>query len=109
MNAFQITLAIAAVAVATFLALRSTSPPAKIDPASLQLGPIRHTQLPEDLVTRVRAFEPVFADVYPNTHEKWIEGFQRDLHPESEIAIWEHIAAALTQFTVGRDLPLETR
>ena len=110
MNGFQIPLIVVIIAVAVFFAVRRTSPPTPtIDPATVQLGPIRHAQLPDDLIARVRAFEPVFAEVYPITHEEWIEGFQRDLHPENEIAIWEHIAAAFTQFIAGRDLPLETR
>ena len=110
MNAFQITLVVVAVAAAAFITLRRTTPPpSKVSPSALQVGPIRHTQLPAELVARVRAFEPVFAEVYPDTHEQWIDGFQRDLHPENEIAIWEHIATAFTQFTTGRELPLETR
>ena len=110
MNGFQIPLIVVIIAVAVFFAVRRTSPPTPtIDRATLQLGPIRHAQLPDDLIARVRAFEPVFAEVYPITHEEWIEGFQRDLHPENEIAVWEHIAAAFTQFIAGRDLPRETR
>jgi hypothetical protein len=110
MNGFQITIVVAVIAIGAFFALRRPSPPkSTTEPATLRLGPIRHAQLPDALIARVRAFEPVFAEVYPNTHEEWIEGFQRDLHPENEIAVWEHIAAAFTQFTAGRDLPLETR
>ena len=110
MNGFQITLIVCAIAAAAFFTLRRTTPaPNKVNPASLQPGPIRHARLSDELIARVRAFEPVFADVYPDTHEQWIDGFQRDLHPENEIAIWEHLATAFTQFTTGRDLPLETR
>ena len=80
-----------------------------VDPQTLKLGPIRHAQLPPYLIKRVRAFEPVFADVYPITHEKWIEGFRRDVHPEREIEIWEQSASAFSQFTSGRHLSLEVR
>jgi len=68
-----------------------------IDPANVEPGPIRHAELPPDLLKRASALEPVFADVYPVTHEKWIEGFRRDAHPEREIAIWEQIAVAYTR------------
>lgn len=105
-----ILVAVVIAAVALLLFLRRPSTPAnRIDPAALKAGPIRHPQLPDELVARVRAFEAVFAGVYSQTDEQWIDGFQRDLNPESEIAIWEQIASALTQFVAGRDLPLETR
>jgi hypothetical protein len=110
MKGFQVTLIVVLLAAGAFLMLqRTSSRTSEIDPATLQPGPIRHAQLPDDLVARVRAFEPVFAEVYPCTHEKWVEGFQRDLNPGSEIAIWEQIAAAFTRFIAGRDLPLEIR
>lgn len=110
MSAIQVTLIVAVVAVAAFLARRHTSPPtSRMDPHKLQLSPIRHSQLPDDLIARVRALEAAFAEVYPSTYEEWIEGFQRDLHPEKEIAVWEHIAAGFTKFVAGRDLPLEAR
>ena len=80
-----------------------------VDPATVKLGPIRHAELPRALIERAKALEPVFADVYPVTHEKWLEGFRRDVHPEREIAIWEQIAVAFTQFTAGRSVSLEIR
>ena len=97
METKHIIIAVAAPAVACliYLALgRQTSGPKMVDPSSIQLGPIRHKRLDDALVARVRALEPVLADIYPMTHEKWLEGFQRDLNPESEIAIWESIASA---------------
>jgi len=90
-----IALAVLAVAVAVYLSFgRQTADTTMVDPSSIQPGPIRHERLDDALVARVRAFEPVLADIYPMSHEKWLEGFQRDLNPESEIAIWESIAAA---------------
>lgn len=80
-----------------------------IDPAKLKPGPIRHADLPPDLLKRATALEPVFADVYPTTHENWIEGFRRDAHPEREIAIWEQMAEAYTQFFKGRNVPIAYR
>lgn len=90
-----IALAVLAAAVAVYLSFgRQTSGTTMVDPSSIQPGPIRHERLDDALIARVRAFEPVLADIYSMSHEKWLEGFQRDLNPESEIAIWESIAAA---------------
>jgi hypothetical protein len=63
-----------------------------------QLSPIRHRELPAALVERVRKLEESFAEVYPATHEEWLDGFMRDENPEHEIAIWEHMASAYDQF-----------
>jgi len=61
------------------------------------------------LVARIVAFENVFADVYPVTHEQWLDGFKRDMDPEREVAVWEEIASALKTFTAGRPLSKEVR
>ena len=86
-----------------------TSGTTMVDPSSIQPGPIRHERLDDALVARVRAFEPVLADIYPMSHEKWLEGFQRDLNPESEIAIWESIAAAWQKLPSLGTLTLDER
>jgi hypothetical protein len=94
------------IAIARFRASRQTI---WINPASLELGPIRHAKLPPSLVERITAFESIFADVYPITHQEWLDGFQRDEDPLREIATWEQIAKALTQFTVDRNPTKEVR
>ncbi len=97
METKQIIIAVAVLAVAfavCFALSRQTSGAMLVDHSSIEPGPIRHERLDDALVARVRAFEPVLADIYPMSHEEWLEGFQRDLNPESEIAIWEGIAAA---------------
>ena len=77
--------------------------------ADLRLGPVRHEQLAPELIDRIKAFQLVFRDITPRTLEQWVEGFQRDINPVSEIAIWEAIANALTGFTETRELNLEAR
>lgn len=86
-----------------------TSGTSMVDSGSIQPGPIRHKSLDDDLIARVRAFEPVLADVYPMSHDKWLEGFQRDLNPESEISIWESIAGAWRQIPALGPLTPEER
>ncbi|MCW0219882.1 MAG: hypothetical protein OJI67_16270 [Prosthecobacter sp.] len=70
----------------------------------IQMGPIRHSQLSDELLARITAIEGKVAEVYPQTHEQWVEGFQRDMDPEIEIAIWENIASAYQTFTTPRNL-----
>lgn len=57
-------------------------------------GPIRHHDLPETLLVRIRNIWYTLRDVLPVSLEKTIENFQRDLQPEPEVCVWERIAAA---------------
>ena len=66
--------------------------------SDLRPGPIRHEELPPDLVDRIRAFKEVLGDVEPSSLEGTIENFQRDMHPEREVEIWERIARAYKDF-----------
>ena len=99
MSAFNIILLIVVLAAIGFLFLRKPAASQQVPPANLQPGAIRHESLSDALVARVRKFEPVFAEVYPQTHEQWLDGFKRDADPEPEVAIWESMAAAYQGFT----------
>jgi hypothetical protein len=111
MSPFQIALVIAVVATAAFLLLRKSTAPRSqtVRPSDIQLGPVRHEKLSDAHVARIRKFEPIFAEVYPRTHEGWLDGFQRDVNPEPEVAIWEAMAAAYQDFTEKRALDLEAK
>jgi hypothetical protein len=57
-----------------------------------KIGPIRHTEFPMEWINRVRMIRNALLDVYPHSVRHWLGGFQRDLHPDDEIQIWERIA-----------------
>ena len=80
-----------------------------IDPNEIQLGPIRHERLSDDLDSRIRAFEEVFREVYPLSHEEWLDGFSRDVTPENEVVIWEDMASAYSRFLATTNLDVEAR
>ena len=78
----------------------------------IQPGPIRHLTLPPTLVTRIQGLSEALKGFYdpPGGIAGWLEGFQRDMNPESEVVIWEAIAKAVTEFMEGREpLPPEGR
>jgi len=77
--------------------------------AGIQPGPIRHETLPDALVERIRRLEAIFVEVYPRTHAEWLDGFQRDTVPEREVALWEAMGAAYTNFTRERSLSLDAK
>jgi hypothetical protein len=109
MSPFNIILVIAVLAAMGFLFVRKPAASQQVRPSDLQPGPIRHEGLSDTLVARVRKFEPVFAEVYPQTHEQWLEGFQRDADPEPEVTIWESMAVAYQNFTQKRQLSLDAK
>jgi hypothetical protein len=111
MSPFHIVLGIAVIAVVGFLLLRQSgaSRTQSVRPSDLQLGPLRHATLSAEMDARIRRFEPIFAEVYPRSHEEWLDGFKRDLHPEPEVAIWEAMAAAYQTFTARHALAADAR
>lgn len=72
-------------------------------------GPIRHAQLTPELIDRIKAIQLFFSDITPRTLDQWIDGFQRDINPVREIAIWEAIANALKRFAESRGLDPKAR
>ena len=66
--------------------------------AELKPAPIRHEELPPDLVGRVRLVRAALLGVYTHSMEFWLDGFKRDSHPSKEVEYWEHIAAVYQEY-----------
>ena len=64
----------------------------------LKPGPIRHKELPKDLVGRIRLIRAALWGAYTHSMAFWLDGFKRDAHPSSEVAWWEHVAAAYCEY-----------
>lgn len=80
------------------------SPPAQwLDPAKLQLGPVRHVLTPEQ-VERAHRLQALFADYDGRALDDWLDGLRRDSDPDAELATWEAIADAFTRYTSARPL-----
>lgn len=60
--------------------------------SDLKVGPIRHATLPDDFIQRVKDFKQAIAEVDKTSLESTLDNFQRDLNPEQELYLWEHIA-----------------
>lgn len=65
----------------------------KIKISDLKQGPTRHYSLPQELVRRIKKFKQILTNVETASLEKTINDFKRDINPEKEIQIWEHIAS----------------
>jgi hypothetical protein len=81
----------------------------KIDPNNLRPGPIRHEQLPLSLVARINHLRLTLKEVYPQPMETWLDGFQRDANPESEVRWWERIARCYQSYTDTKILNAEQK
>ena len=74
----------------------------KID--QLKPGPIRHPELSLLLLARIRSLHSKLAEVYPQSLEVWLDGFQRDAHPDTEVAWWERVARCYEEYSVHAEL-----
>ena len=70
------------------------SEPEKVDPRQLRPGPIRHGSLPPGLLEQIKAVYDLIGPYLNMTLEQFEIGFMRDMHPESEVALWCSITAA---------------
>lgn len=64
----------------------------KIKISDIKIGPIRQEVLPDGFVERVQKYKEILKEVETSSLEQTLSNFQRDLHPERELLIWEHIA-----------------
>ena len=78
--------------------------------SALKESPIRHTTLPQEAIARIKSFKEILAGVDNISLEDTITNFQRDMNPEREISIWEHIASTYRAFVAENFITgLDTR
>lgn len=63
-------------------------------------GPIRGP-LTAEQERRIRAFTDALQEVFPCKYEDAYDSFRRDMHPDREIVIWEHIAKTYKAHVAG--------
>ncbi len=78
-----------------------------VDSTFLKLGPAISAPLSKELVAEVRVIAEMVKDVFPQSLQQWLDNFQKDAHPVSEINIWKSIAKAYT--SVPKTLPHPAR
>jgi hypothetical protein len=70
------------------------SEPEYVDLSQLRPGPICHESLPPALLEQIQAVFDVIGPYIGMTLEQFEIGFMRDMHPESEVALWCRITKA---------------
>jgi hypothetical protein len=86
---------------------RARAKKARIDPTKIKPPPIRHKELPPDLISRIRLIRASLLGAYTHSMRVWKDGFQRDSHPSVEIAVWERIAAVYCEYSAMTTLSRE--
>jgi hypothetical protein len=81
----------------------------RIDPAKLKPGPIRHERLPLSLVARINYLRSTLHEVHPLSMDEWLDGFQRDANPESEVIWWERLTRCYRGYSDTKDLSAEQK
>lgn len=79
------------------------------DSSQLKMGELRHPPFTGAVREMVLYIEQSLADVFPQTYERWEDGFRRDLHVEQEIALWLNLCRCLDSFSAKHDLTSEER
>lgn len=81
----------------------------RVNPADLKPNAIQREQLTEEQLRRAKKLHETFAAVDKSSLETWIDNFKRDMNPDKEIAIWERIAKAYTNYASQKELSLEAK
>jgi hypothetical protein len=98
----------------TFACQQNSAPPDSnktvwVNPNQLKPGNIKHEQLTDAQIARIRKVQSVFAEVDPSSLDEWIDNFKRDAHPDRELFVWEKMANAYSRYVTGKDLSLEAK
>jgi hypothetical protein len=90
---------------------RAQAMPTPVKPANAIQGALQHKTLPPQLVLRIRCLYEALDEYlhWPGGFADWLDGFQRDMRPEREVAIWEYMAKVLAEFVKDRVLSPEAR
>lgn len=80
-----------------------------VDVNQLKPGNIKHEQLTDLQIERIKKVQSVFAEVDSSPLETWIDNFKRDTNPDREIEIWERMARAYSKYINGKNLTLEAK
>ena len=85
--------------------------PEYVDLSKLRTGRIRNESLSPELLEQIRAVFDVIGPFIAQSLEQFEIGFMRDMHPESEVALWFRITKAWLayheDFLANKTLPDE--
>jgi TIR domain len=81
-----------------FLEATARAKTIKIKPSQIVSGPLRHKELPDDLISRIRLIRAALLGFHTHSMKCWLDGFQHDTYPSLEIAVWERICSTVHEY-----------
>ncbi len=83
----------------------------KINTSQIRIGNIIRTpHLPEGFIVRVINYKKKLAEIEKVSLEDTILNFQKDMHPETELRIWENISQLYEEFeSLNNNLTYEAK
>ena len=78
--------------------IERTGNPGKVEwvnPNGVHPGQIRHSELTDTQVNRIRALQAHLGKYDGLTLDQWIDNFKRDANPDRELAVWDAISGAM--------------
>ena len=72
------------------------------DVLKLKQGPYRREQLAPEQIERVKRYVSDLPESAPMTLEEHLDGLRRDIDPDQEIGIWEHVVTAYKSYCSSR-------
>ena len=81
----------------------------KVKLSDIDEGPIRHPNLPEELVERIKSLRKVLSEVEPSSLDETLDGFKRDANPEREVVVWERISRAYETYIADKIFSIEVK
>ena len=70
-----------------------------VEASPIKIGPIQHQVLPEGFLVRARLVHAAIGESIGAPLSDFLENFQRDRDPESELRIWERIALVISELS----------
>jgi len=67
-----------------------------VDPATISPSPRNNYDFSEETLSKIRYLHNTFKEVDPSSFELWVSDFDRDAHPEENIALWMDMAGVYT-------------
>lgn len=83
---------------------------AVMDPNDIQIAPQQHSELPPQMLERIRATTDVFESIDGISYDAAVNLYKRDVNPEENLIIWEEMVRAYKSFCRARcNTPEERR
>lgn len=77
--------------------------------SNLKKGPQRRDSLSSDQLGRLKAIRKILVEVDHFSMDQWIDNFQREANPDSELTVWEGIALTHYNYCEGHELTLDQK